>query len=93
MGVADAPHDASQDGQSPAAIAGLAHLGEIAQGVSQQRHGVVVERRHHDAPGFPGAAGLSGVVQDFDQQALRHDMVMRLLRTLRGDQVDFHGTV
>jgi hypothetical protein len=62
------PHHPVQHGKPAPAGAGRAGFRQVADLVADQRHGEVVQRRHHDAPDLAGRARAAVLAQHLQAQ-------------------------
>ena len=81
--------DAANDRHVDAAVARLAPFGHVADIVADQRHGLAVQRRDQHPARLPDPAGLSGIIDNFDDDVGRHDMKMLVARTLNRQPARF----
>lgn len=87
--VAFAAFDGAQRGQGAPAGARACNFRVIADGVAQQRHGVVGQVGDHHAADFALGAGLAIIVEHLHDQMLIGDVVEAAFGALHGDGAQF----
>ena len=75
----------AQDRQSPAAGTRLTDLGKVAEPVTDQGHGEVVQGGQHHLAGLARCTGPAVGVQDLDDEILRLHVVVLVPGALQGD--------